>query len=404
MKIVQEFISYFKNKKSLISLLALAIMVLALPLGLNLLRQQQILKSRATEAPITFSGDNAEQRSGVWVVKDRTKPITVTFTSPLGPPPVATGPAILRSVESPVKKKVSFSFPSLVKEVYADNCSGSISWNNSCSNKNLNVSWNVTDQGRGCNIYIRGGHTDWVISDSCTGNQSYNNFNGAALTNDGIYQLWVSDNIGEGWTSCFNQLKGEARISCAVPVNGGWSDWGNCSASCGGGTQTRTCTNPPPANGGNNCSGSSSEACNTKSCTGGGGQCNCSNDWSWRTPGIALCRGEEGCSNGQRKQIQTCTGSSCTASNTERCVSDSSCSGGGTPSPSPTSPPAAKECDFNGNGSYDIGDIDLWRNVFSGIDTNPANRAKTDCSGDGRVDLVDLNRWRNMKYLNFIGD
>ncbi len=50
------------------------------------------------------------------------------------------------------------------------------------------------------------------------------------------------------------------------PVNGGWSGWGACSATCGGGTQTRTCTNPAPANGGAACSGPSSQACNTQAC------------------------------------------------------------------------------------------------------------------------------------------
>ena len=59
------------------------------------------------------------------------------------------------------------------------------------------------------------------------------------------------------------------------PVNGGWSDWSGCSKNCGGGTQTRTCTNPSPQNGGATCSGPSSQSCNTKACppgtSGGGG-------------------------------------------------------------------------------------------------------------------------------------
>ncbi|MEI8344113.1 MAG: thrombospondin type-1 domain-containing protein [Candidatus Moraniibacteriota bacterium] len=50
------------------------------------------------------------------------------------------------------------------------------------------------------------------------------------------------------------------------PVNGGWSDFGTCDKTCGGGTQTRTCTNPAPDNGGVNCVGSATQACNTQSC------------------------------------------------------------------------------------------------------------------------------------------
>ena len=51
-----------------------------------------------------------------------------------------------------------------------------------------------------------------------------------------------------------------------------WSDWTECSASCGGGQQsrTRTCTNPEPAFGGNQCSGDSEEtqSCNDAKCPG----------------------------------------------------------------------------------------------------------------------------------------
>lgn len=55
------------------------------------------------------------------------------------------------------------------------------------------------------------------------------------------------------------------------PVNGGWSAWSSCSVTaCGStGTQTRTCTNPTPANGGANCSGPSTQACSTVSCPSG---------------------------------------------------------------------------------------------------------------------------------------
>ena len=52
----------------------------------------------------------------------------------------------------------------------------------------------------------------------------------------------------------------------ACAIDGGWSAWSACSLSCGGGTQTRTCTNPPPSGGGAACVGPSSQSCNTQAC------------------------------------------------------------------------------------------------------------------------------------------
>ena len=58
-------------------------------------------------------------------------------------------------------------------------------------------------------------------------------------------------------------------------INGGWSaygDWSECSLTCGAGQQERfrTCTNPPPSNGGAQCSGSDKETrpCDNGPCKG----------------------------------------------------------------------------------------------------------------------------------------
>ncbi|OXB56883.1 hypothetical protein ASZ78_013391 [Callipepla squamata] len=60
------------------------------------------------------------------------------------------------------------------------------------------------------------------------------------------------------------------------PENGNWGPWqawSQCSASCGGGEQTRTrlCSNPAPLNHGHPCTGDSSEIsrCNSQPCPGG---------------------------------------------------------------------------------------------------------------------------------------
>ena len=60
-----------------------------------------------------------------------------------------------------------------------------------------------------------------------------------------------------------------------LAIDGGYTDWKEasvCTVTCGGGTQTlkRTCTNPPPSNGGKDCSGlgpaEKTQECNTQDC------------------------------------------------------------------------------------------------------------------------------------------
>jgi hypothetical protein len=56
---------------------------------------------------------------------------------------------------------------------------------------------------------------------------------------------------------------------CPEPCEGAWSDYGTCSASCGGGTQTRTwTTTKEPKHGGTACPSPTTETqtCNTQAC------------------------------------------------------------------------------------------------------------------------------------------
>jgi len=55
-------------------------------------------------------------------------------------------------------------------------------------------------------------------------------------------------------------------FECITSVAGGWSKWSKCSVACGGGYQTRTCTNPAPIAPGANCVGSDSQVCNPDPC------------------------------------------------------------------------------------------------------------------------------------------
>jgi len=75
-------------------------------------------------------------------------------------------------------------------------------------------------------------------------------------------------NGGTNYKVTFVNAVGEISL-VITPINGGWSNWSECSKTCGGGTQTRTCTNPTPANKGLNCTGESTQNCNAQTCSSG---------------------------------------------------------------------------------------------------------------------------------------
>ncbi|KAJ8310624.1 hypothetical protein KUTeg_012489 [Tegillarca granosa] len=70
---------------------------------------------------------------------------------------------------------------------------------------------------------------------------------------------------------------GTESVSCSssttCPIHGNWGSWGSwgsCSVTCASGTKSRSrsCNNPSPAYGGNNCAGSStsSTTCTLSAC------------------------------------------------------------------------------------------------------------------------------------------
>lgn len=100
---MENIFHFFKEKKNLINLLGLLVLVVALPIGINLVRQQQILRSRAAVLPIEVTeGDCVEERNGkkVLVCSD----VPLKLISPIG------GPKSGR-VSSPTSKPAATSIP-----------------------------------------------------------------------------------------------------------------------------------------------------------------------------------------------------------------------------------------------------------------------------------------------------
>lgn len=105
-----------------------------------------------------------------------------------------------------------------------------------------------------CSSPVAGGWSAWgPCSASCGGGNRTRTCTNPAPAGGGAAC------VGSGSETCNSQ-------ACSVPVNGGWSAWGACSAICGVGTQLRTCTNPAPAAGGAACVGPTSQSCNTQAC------------------------------------------------------------------------------------------------------------------------------------------
>lgn len=73
------------SKKNIVSYLILAIIVLAIPLGIALIQRQTQLKSKATADPISFSGTGVNCTATQCTTTSATNDIQISST--LGPPP-----------------------------------------------------------------------------------------------------------------------------------------------------------------------------------------------------------------------------------------------------------------------------------------------------------------------------
>ena len=118
---MEDLISYFKVKKNLVNLLILAILVAGLPIGIQLARQQQIIKSYAKEATVEFLTGQCVTNRGNNQVATCKDPINVRITAPFSP--AGVGAQSLKVTSASSKNLIS-SIPQggVVGTVFADDC------------------------------------------------------------------------------------------------------------------------------------------------------------------------------------------------------------------------------------------------------------------------------------------
>jgi len=84
---MEEINKSILNKKNIISLLIIGIMVLVIPAGVRMVGEQQLLRSKAAAEPITFTGNSVSPDKRT----TSSTFLTVELRSPMGPPvPEAT--------------------------------------------------------------------------------------------------------------------------------------------------------------------------------------------------------------------------------------------------------------------------------------------------------------------------
>ncbi len=209
--------------------------------------------------------------------------------------------------------------PTITDTVSIATCTQSVSSSNATVQVNQPFTPSYSGgEGSGGWQFVVSGYTNWSpgvgqptgteLSPSNTWSSSW------TPTSAGSYQFYVANN-GDSTYSTSN-FAGPYTLTVTPlppqPVNGGWSawsSWGSCSASCGVGTQTatRTCTNPTPANGGADCSGSSTEtqSCSSACCPSGacsqtanGGTCSTNSASSATYPSACSPNTTSTCSGG----------------------------------------------------------------------------------------------------------
>ncbi|MBU1000411.1 hypothetical protein KKE78_03405 [Patescibacteria group bacterium] len=126
-----EILDYFKKKKNLANLLLLGILILGLPMGVSLVRQQQIIiQSRATAEPIRFTGEGVTYNDTNKIWTATSTQVSLVLTSPLGPAAAGSSSQTVKSKDS---SPMVLWPQSLVETAYAaDTWYGCSAWTQDC--------------------------------------------------------------------------------------------------------------------------------------------------------------------------------------------------------------------------------------------------------------------------------
>ena len=217
---------------------------------------------------------------------------------------------------------------------------------------------------------INGGWSSWsACSKTCGGGINTRTCNNPAPVGSGLLCLKEDGSRGLSETKACNTQ------ACAI--NGGWSSWSSCSKTCGGGTRTRTCTNPAPSGGGANCVGATSEACNTQACAINGG-------WSSWSSCSKSCGGgaqNRACNNPE----PVGGGLQCLKLNGSRGLSDTrSCN---TQACVPICQPNLG--DVNNDGISDLDELKSWYEAYR----SGNYQLQFDFNCNEKIDVLDVVEW-----------
>jgi len=140
-------------------------------------------------------------------------------------------------------------------------------------------------------------------------------------------------------------------------VDGGWSEWGTCSKACGGGVQKRSCSNPAPSGSGSWCSGSDSRDCNCDACP-------TAVDGGW----TAWSACSQACGGGVQSRACTNpepagTGAACVGDSQRYCNEDAC------PNPTPAPPPPTPTPGSSAVAPVVHGYVENWASGYFPVNT-----------------------------------